>query len=147
MHTIRKAELADLKQLSALFNSYRIFYKKPDDPAGSEAFLEERISKNESAVFVCENEGQLTGFVQLYPLFSSTRMKRFWLLNDLFVHPDFRQQGIAELLIERSKKLCIDSDACGMMLETEKTNMPGNNLYPKMGFVLEKNHNFYNWDV
>jgi ribosomal protein S18 acetylase RimI-like enzyme len=33
------------------------------------------------------------------------------------------------------------------MLETEKSNTTGNNLYPKTGFVLDELHNFYYWDI
>ena len=88
-----------------------------------------------------------TGFTQLYPLFSSTRLKRFWLLNDLFVHSNFRGKGISKLLIEQAKQLCIDTKACGMYLETGKDNKVGNQLYPSAGFTLDNENNFYYWDV
>ena len=65
-------------------------------------------------------EHQLVGFVQLYPLFSSTRMEKLWLLNDLFVDPDYRGKGISKGLINKAKELVEESDACGMFLETEK---------------------------
>ncbi len=83
---IRKATTNDLDQLADLFNQYRVFYKKSSDiPAGKE-FLGERMVNNESEIFVAINtENEFAGFVQLYPIFSSTRMKRLWLLNDLFV--------------------------------------------------------------
>jgi len=37
------------------------------------------------------------------------------------------------------------SNACGMMLETEKSNRIGNNLYPKTGFKINDLSNFYEW--
>lgn len=145
---IRKAETSDLRQLSKLFDQYRVFYKKFSDPDAAFVFLKERMEKNESVIFVSLNEeNTMTGFVQLYPLFSSTQMKRFWLLNDLFVHSDYRRQGFSVALIERAKQLCRDSGSCGMMLETAKTNMEGNHLYPKAGFSLDNEHNYYTWDV
>jgi GNAT superfamily N-acetyltransferase len=84
------------------------------------------------------------GFTQLYPMFSSTRMKNTWILNDLFVDPSYRGKGLSKLLISRAKQLCIDSNAHGMMLETEQSNVIGNKLYPSQGFELELN-NFYTW--
>ena len=54
--------------------------------SGAENFLKERLENQDSEIFVAEENGILTGFTQLYPLFSSTRMKRYWLLNDLFVN-------------------------------------------------------------
>lgn len=145
---IKKATLADLEELNELFDGYRVFYEKESDKPASKVFLKERIEQNESVIFISRNnDGVATGFVQLYPLFSSTRMKRFWLLNDLYVDSNFRGQGFSKALIERSKELCCETGACGMMLETAKDNHVGNQLYPATGWSLDKDHNFYTWDV
>ena len=144
---IRRANIEDIPQLAALFDAYRVFYEKASDIEQAEIFLSERIHKNESVIFVAENEAHmLTGFVQLYPLFSSTRMKRFWLLNDLFVASEQRGKGISVALIDAAKELCQTTESCGMMLETAKSNVIGNNLYPKTGFVLDTAHHYYTWE-
>ena len=145
---IRKANMQDIEQLTLLFDAYRVFYEKTSVIERAKQFLSERIVNNESEIFVAENNGkELTGFVQLYPLFSSTRMKRFWLLNDLFVTPEERGKGISIALIEKAKELCRTTNSCGMMLETAKTNNIGNNLYPKTGFEPDTEHNYYSWNV
>ena len=72
-------------------------------------------------------------------------MKRLWLLNDLFVHPDFRGQGFSVQLIEAAKQLCIETNACQLTLETSKLNAIGNNLYPKAGFEIDSENNYYAW--
>lgn len=143
---IRRATINDLPQLSKLFDDYRIFYRKETAIAEASSFLKERIEKNESVVFVSDENGSLNGFTQLYPLFSSTRMKRIWLLNDLFVQPAFRGKGISKELINAAKQLARDTGAAGLMLETEKSNKTGNQLYPATGFELSDN-NFYSWDT
>ena len=144
----RLAISEDIDDLSELFDGYRLFYRKTTDLEGAKTFLEHRISKQDSKLFVAEtDENTLVGFVQLYPLFSSTRMKKFWLLNDLFVHPEFRGKGVAIELIQRAKALVLESKACGMFLETEKSNLIGNTLYPKTGFVLNTDSNYYEWSV
>ena len=144
---IIKAIIEDLDQLNELFDQYRKFYGKESDIAKSRAFLKDRILNNESEIFLAKEGNIYTGFVQLFPLFSSTRLKKFWLLNDLFVHPDHRGKGISKALIERAKQLCRDTKACGMYLETGKENIIGNSLYPSSGFELMDEVNFYNWDV
>ncbi|MCB0503394.1 MAG: GNAT family N-acetyltransferase [Bacteroidetes bacterium] len=145
---IQKASLNELLPLSVLFNDYRIFYRKEADLEAAGSFLKQRIENGDAEIFVCFNElNEMTGFTQLYPLFSSTRMKRLWLLNDLFVHPDHRSKGYSIALIERAKQLCKETEACGMFLETEKTNIIGNQLYPKTGFYLNETSNFYQWDI
>ncbi len=144
---IRRVRLEDLEKVSVLFDAYRVFYRKVSDQKAGKVFLEARIKNQESIMYVAENEqGIFCGFVQLYPIFSSTRMKKLWLLNDLFVDPDYRGKGISVLLIDEAKKLAINTDACGLLLETEKTNHIGNSLYPKTGFVLNTGSNFYEWD-
>ncbi|WP_271711513.1 GNAT family N-acetyltransferase [Marinigracilibium pacificum] len=74
-------------------------------------------------------------------------MKRVWLLNDLFVDEKYRGKGISVALINRAKKLAKETNAVGLMLETEKSNDIGNNLYPKTGFTLDKDHNYYSWEL
>ena len=121
--------------------------KKDADVAGAKKFLSERIKNNESEIFVAEIDNSLVGFVQLYPLFSSTRMKRLWLLNDLFVDAKHRGKNISVLLMEKAKEFAIQTNSCGLILETAKTNDIGNSLYPKTGFALDNDHNYYSWDV
>ena len=142
---IREAKKSDLDQLSILFDSYRVFYGKESNIDISKNFLESRLSNKDSEVFICEFDNILIGFVQLYPLFSSTRVSKYWLLNDLFVDSKYRGKGYSKLLIDKAKELVKDSNACGMMLETEKSNKIGNNLYPKTGFEKNDSSNFYEW--
>ena len=142
---IREAKLSDLENLSDLFNSYRMFYGKKSDLKVANEFLRSRIENKDSKIFVCDLNNELSGFVQLYPIFSSTRVSKYWLLNDLFVDIKKRGKGYSKLLIERSKELVIESKACGMMLETEKSNDIGNMLYPSTGFKKNELCNFYEW--
>ena len=100
---IFQATSLHIDQIVELFDAYRVWYRMPTDKATAKAFLLERIYAKESVIFVCENEKeQLVGFTQLYPIFSSTRMKRMWLLNDLFVQPEYRGKGILKQFIEKA---------------------------------------------
>lgn len=145
MKNTRKAVIDDLPQLADLFDQYRIFYHKDSDIPAAMNFIKERLENKDSEIFVAEKDGILTGFVQLYPIFSSTRMKRYWLLNDLYVNENHRGKGYSKELIEESKELCRTSDACGVLLETGKSNDIGNQLYPACGFELYDSVNFYEW--
>jgi ribosomal protein S18 acetylase RimI-like enzyme len=137
----------DLEKVAELFDAYRIFYEKKSDLEGAKIFLSERFRNNESKIFICENQkAEIVGFVQLYPIFSSTRMKRLWLLNDLFVNENFRGLGISVSLIGKAQELCRETNACGLILETAKSNKIGNSLYLKTGFSLDTEHNYYSWE-
>lgn len=142
------ANLQHLDELALLFDMYRQFYDKPSDVPAAKEFLTERIQNKESVIYCSVNdENKITGFIQLYPLFSSTRLKHFWILNDLFVYSEHRGNGYSKALIEQAKELCKQTNACGMLLETSKTNNIGNNLYPSSGFALRDDANFYEWEI
>lgn len=141
----RKAVSSDLHELTILFDLYRIFYKKKSDRQGAFQFLKERMDKSESIIYVASMNGEIVGFTQCFPLYSSTRMSRIWLLNDLYILEDYRGLGISKSLIECVKDLSRKTKAAGVQLETEKSNTIGNVLYPKVGFELDTGHNFYFW--
>ena len=92
---VRQAEIEDVDALVPLFDAYRQFYRQPPDLARARAFLAERFAHQESLVLLAEQDGEAIGFTQLYPLFSSVRTVRTWLLNDLFVAPAARRSGAA----------------------------------------------------
>ncbi|MBC7888132.1 MAG: GNAT family N-acetyltransferase [Ferruginibacter sp.] len=143
---IRKALMQDWESISILFDNYRKFYKRNADIIGAGIFIKDRLVNNDSAIIIAENEGKvIMGFVQLYPIFSSTRMKRLWLLNDLFIQPEFRNKGISIALINECKNLCRITNSCGMVLETAKDNIIGNSLYLKTGFIPDNDHHYYEW--
>jgi len=144
---ILPANIDHVAELAKLFDAYRVFYRKKSDLQGAIQFLYERLKNQESKVYVALDiqTTKIVGFAQLYPIFSSTRMARLWLLNDLYVDPEFRGKGISKQLLDRAKELAVLTRAAGLSLETEKSNEIGNNLYLKTDFILEEDHNFYFW--
>jgi GNAT superfamily N-acetyltransferase len=146
MIQIKRAHQGHLNELVHLFDAYRMFYKKESNLEGAKHFLSERMQQKESIIFVALMEEKLVGFTQLYPLFSSTNMMPIWLLNDLFVAKEHRGKQISKGLVKAAQEHCKITKANGISLETEKNNIPGNALYPKMGFTLDQEHNFYYWE-
>lgn len=147
MTAIIKATEKHLEATALLFDAYRVWYRLESDLARSRDFLRERIGRSESEIFLAIDEvtDEAVGFTQLYPYFSSTRMNRLWLLNDLFVRESHRGQGISLQLIDAAKDLARKTGALGINLETEKSNNVGNALYPRAGFKLYEKENFYFW--
>lgn len=148
---ILKATLEELETVTVLFDLYRQFYEQQSDIESAGAFLAERLSKNESVIFLAlekdsDNKSGM-GFVQLYPSYSSVSMKRIWILNDLFVCEDHRNKGVAEALIMASKELAEESDAKGLILETHNSNLSAQKLYEKIGFTKDDEHFYYYLEV
>lgn len=145
MAIIIQATTRHLDMLVPLFDAYRVFYQKPSNPGAARSFLEERLQNEESVIYLAVENDKAIGFTQLYPLFSSTRMQRLWLLNDLYVSPAYRGRSISKQLIDKAKELVRATNAAGLQLETAKDNHIGNRLYPAVDFELNTDFNFYFW--
>jgi ribosomal protein S18 acetylase RimI-like enzyme len=147
MTAIREATLADVDRLAPLFDAYRQFYERSSDLALARAFLHERLRLGESVIFFAEDNSEVTGFVQLYPLFSSTapRPRRLWLLNDLFVAPAARGRGVGRALMQRSRRLAEETGACGLELATGRTNRSAQALYESVGY--HRDDDFFRYEL
>jgi len=133
----RSAERSDLDVLVDLFDGYRQFYEQPSDPEAARDFLRERMERGESQILIAEADGQVLGFTQLYPTFSSMRLARVWILNDLFVDPAQRQRGAGRALLEAAQRFAEQDGAARLMLETQRTNSVAQSLYLRLGWEPE----------
>jgi ribosomal protein S18 acetylase RimI-like enzyme len=143
--TVRRAGRADLPKLGELFDAYRQFYGRPSDREASRAFVEARMEAEESVVFLAVDEaGEAVGFTQLYPLFSSVRMVRIFVLNDLFVTPEARGRGAARALIAAAERFAKEEGAASLSLSTAHDNVAARSLYRAMGWTPEENFIVFN---
>jgi hypothetical protein len=69
------AQLEQIEELAELFDRYRMFYQQSSNTEAASSFLQERLEKSDSTIFVANNNGQIVGFTQLYPSFSSVMDK------------------------------------------------------------------------
>jgi len=132
--TIHRAGPADLDALAVLFDAYRQFYGQPGDLARARQWLRERLRFGESVVLVARHDGGVAGFTQLYPMYSSVRMARTWILNDLYVDPSSRRRGVGHALLEAAARFARDDGAAGISLETGRDNEAARALYRAAGW-------------
>ena len=133
-----QAHFEHLEEVSKLFDQYRVFYKSSSDIEAARTFLQERFQKDDSMIFVVSNEGNLIGFTQLYPSFSSVSMKRIWILNDLFVEESYRNNGVAKLLISTAENFAKETGAARIILSTQVSNITAQSLYESLGYIQNK---------
>ena len=143
---IRQATLLDLDKLAPLFDDYRQFYGQPADLARARDFLAERLRHHESLVLLALDEhGAGLGFTQLYPLFSSVRTVRTWLLNDLFVAATARRQGVGAALLKAAAEQAHALGAASLSLSTALDNLPAQALYESLGW--QRDHQFCEYSL
>ena len=132
--TISRAGPADLDALAQLFDAYRQFYGQASDVPRARDGLRSRLRVGESVVLLAKREGTTVGFVQLYPMFSSVRTAKTWILNDLYVEAGARRGGVARALLDAAAKFARDDGAAGISLETTQDNAAARALYRAAGW-------------
>lgn len=143
--TIRQAVSAeDIAAVAPLFDAYRVFYKAPSDPDGALAFLLARWQAHESVLYIAFDNDKPVGFVHLYPVFTSVGMARLWLLNDLYVHPGSRKDGVGRLLMQRAEQHAKETGAAGLTLSTATDNLIAQALYEAEGYERDRAFYVYN---
>ena len=138
-----QAQSEHLDKISKLFDQYRVFYKSSSDFEAAREFLNERLEKGDSTIFVASNDRCIVGFTQLYPSFSSVSMKRVWILNDLFVDENYRGNGIANLLMSAAENFARATGAVRIILATQISNFTAQSLYESRGYA--KDEEFYHY--
>ncbi|MFK0314010.1 GNAT family N-acetyltransferase [Pseudomonas sp. NPDC090233] len=134
---IIKATLEHLDLITPLFVRYREFYGQLPYPDSSRKFLETRLKRGESVIYLAlpdDDNDKLLGFCQLYPSFSSLSLKRVWILNDIFVAEDSRRMLVADHLMREAKKMAKDTQAVRMRVSTSADNEVARKTYESIGF-------------
>lgn len=136
--TTRIAILDDIDAVAPLFADYRVFYAQPHDLDAAREFLHARLSQNESTVILAyiDGESKPLGFTQLYPMFSSVRAARTYVLNDLYVADTARRQGVGEALLHAAAEFGRSRGAIRLELETSPDNLTAQSLYRAQGWAF-----------
>jgi ribosomal protein S18 acetylase RimI-like enzyme len=139
---VRRATAADADALAPLFDAYRLFYRQPSSPRRAKSFLLQRLRRGESVVFLAEQKSgsawKAVGFTQLYPIFSSIRCTRTWVLYDLFIVPPARRLHIARRLMAAARRHAKRTGADGIELSTARTNRKAQRLYEACGYARDR---------
>ena len=136
---IQAATAADLDELSEMFGAYLAFYQVVKPQAQVRDFLTARLSNADSTIMLARDEqGQALGFIQLYAFFASLALQPAWLLSDLYVCEPARRQGVGEALMNAARAHAEATGACGLQLETAKSNLPGQALYERLDYVRDE---------
>lgn len=98
-----------------------------------------RLANQESSVFlVAENQGQLVAFIvatveQEIPIY---RTKEFAFIHDLWVEPEYRQQGIAKQIVEQTIQRFRQIGVEQIRLDTATANEAARKLFTSCGFRI-----------
>lgn len=140
---VKRATQEDLHQLATLFDEYRQFYGASSDIKQSYQFLKHRYDNKDSVIFIHVKDDVFTGFVLLYLAFSSVACETYYVLDDVYVTPFYRQQGSAKQLIDTAILFARHENALRISLETQRNNLESHRLYEQMGFIRDDEFNTF----
>ena len=142
---IIRANKNHIEGVSFLFNLYRQFYKYEKNLNNSQKYIHQRITNNESIIFICTKNDSILAFVQLYETFDSLNLNKKLILYDLYVLTEYRRLGIAKKLMKKSKNFSVKNKYGKIELSTAIDNSNAQKLYESLDYVRDKE--YYNYEL
>jgi GNAT superfamily N-acetyltransferase len=123
------------ERLLPLIAAYQRFYEAEQiDEERNRAFFARFIAPSEDGVLLGAWGGdELVGYACLYWHFSSTWAAETILMNDLYVDPDSRGEGVGRALIEASAAVARERGAHCLEWMTAPDNKTAQRLYDSTG--------------
>jgi len=140
---IKIAGNEDIDGVSLLFDLYRQFYEQDSNIVLAKEFIQSRIDRTESVIFVAIEQGEAVGFCQLYPSFCSVSAIPIYILYDLYVKPEYRKHGIAKKLMLAAEENAKKTGKKRLELSTAKNNLSAQKLYESLGWVKDEVFFYY----
>ncbi len=94
----------------------------------SEQSIASELQNPLSLWLVCEDEGNICGYVGSQTVLGETDMM------NIAVAPEYRRRGIGEMLITQLLKKISRQGSCSLSLEVRCSNLAAISLYEKLGF-------------
>jgi ribosomal protein S18 acetylase RimI-like enzyme len=129
--TIRQARCEDRPALEPLVRAYIDFYRQPQPSQKRvDTLLTLLCERPDVGVqFVAEKDGALVGFATVYLTYDTVAARRIAVMNDLFVAPDDRDQGLGRALLERCHAFARENDCAQLQWITAADNTRAQRLY------------------
>jgi ribosomal protein S18 acetylase RimI-like enzyme len=152
---VRPATDDDVDAVVGLFRQYLRFYDQEVPEAEARAYLTARRDAGDSVLLVAVLKpegrdpagaaagGEVVGFAQSYPTWSSVSLSRSWVLNDLFVSPAARGTGAGRALVRDTCRRAKEAGAIRVSLATAWDNVSAQGLYESEGFVRDQHFHHY----
>jgi GNAT superfamily N-acetyltransferase len=135
MLSIRPATIHDVPLLTALIHELAEFDRLADEAS----VIEEDIARDgfgpapKFRAVIAEWDGQVAGYAIFFEFYSSFQGRAGLFLDDLYVRPQFRQQGIGKLLLSHVAALAWKESYFCLRWEVLDWNAPAIDFYRSIG--------------
>lgn len=139
-YEIREIKECELDYANKLLNKLIIEEKQYDENINENYVVNnyyQRRQKN-SVLFVATLNNKVVGFLFGYTVDITAYLEKKAMLDALYVLKEYRNQGIANSLIDSFKRWCRKQKIAIIELTVCSNNIEAYNLYKKHGFQIEK---------
>lgn len=132
---VRFAEPSDFNTLFALIQALAEYEKLSHAVTGNALLLKEHLfgSPKYIEAILVESAGQAVGFALFFHNYSTFLTKPGIYLEDLFVLPEFRRQGVGKALLTKLAKIAIERDCGRLEWSVLDWNVSAQAFYRSMG--------------
>ena len=143
-YSIRAAVATDVKTIFDLIAALAAYEKLSHLVTGNSQALGEHLfgEKPYIEALVAEVGGRIVGFALFFANYSTFLTKPGIYLEDIFVLPDYRSQGIGKALLMAVAKIAVARDAGRLEWSVLDWNQPAIDFYEKMGAKV-----FQEWQI
>ena len=133
--SIRAATAGDVSQILAFIKALAVYEREPDAVKTTEEDLL-RDGFGQRQYFEClmaELDGRAAGFALFFFTYGTWAGRPGLFLEDLFVEPELRGQGIGKALLKRLAEIALERGCSKMKWEVLDWNQPAIDFYNSLG--------------
>lgn len=136
--TLRSATPADVEVVFSLIQALAEYEKLSDAVVGNPLALEQHLfgSRPYAEALLAEYAGQAVGFALFFPNYSTFLTQPGIYLEDLFVLPEYRQQGIGKAILAHLAQLAVERGYGRLEWSVLDWNEPAIAFYRRMGAAV-----------
>ena len=135
---IRRAELSEVSLVTSLIRELAEYEKLSHEVEATEAMIADALFSKEPRLFceIADWNGEVAGFAVWFLNFSTFAGRFGIYLEDLFVRPQFRGNGIGKALLAHLAKTCVENGWARLQWAVLDWNEPSIAFYKSLGAVL-----------
>jgi GNAT superfamily N-acetyltransferase len=133
--TLRAAAPGDVAPILHMVRALAEYERAPDAVKMTEASLGEALfgTSPTAEAILAEDEGEAVGFAVWFSSFSTWTGKRGLYVEDVFVMPEARGQGIGRAMFGHVAKLAVERDCARLEWSVLDWNRPAIDFYQGLG--------------
>jgi GNAT superfamily N-acetyltransferase len=136
--TIRRARPEEVPQITSLIRELAAYEKLSHEVEATEAMIAEALFAKEPRLFceIAEWNDEVAGFAVWFLNFSTFAGRFGIYLEDLFVRPQFRGNGIGKALLAHLAKTCAENGWARLQWAVLDWNEPSIAFYKSLGAAM-----------